>query len=230
MRLSRRAVLGVIFVVLVALLIPVVRWALEAGNRAHSANGVQQIALAMLSEASSNDQTFPPRAILDKQGKPLLSWRVRVLRSLDCGDLYREFHLDERWDSEHNKKLIAKIPFVFRDPSSAAPPGATTYVAVCGKGLMFEGMEGRKLADVCHGFLQTIMLVQVDDDRAVPWSKPDDWEYDPDDPLAGLGHVHPEGFLVAWSGGSVQFLSKTIDPKKFHAMLTIAGGEPFELK
>ena len=32
--------------------------------------------------------------------------------------MYQEFHLDEPWDSEHNKALIAKMPKVYAAPGS----------------------------------------------------------------------------------------------------------------
>ncbi|OWK47133.1 hypothetical protein FRUB_00832 [Fimbriiglobus ruber] len=59
-------------------------------------------------------------------GKPLLSWRVQLLPYLDCNDLFNMFKLDEPWDSEHNLKLLPKMPDVFR--VGFEPPGAThTY-------------------------------------------------------------------------------------------------------
>ena len=57
---------------------------------------------------------MPAVASLDKAGKPLLSWRVHLLPLLGEKKLYKEFHLDEPWDSDHNKKLIAQMPEVFR--------------------------------------------------------------------------------------------------------------------
>ena len=208
----------------VGLLLPAVQSAREAARRAQSMNNLKQIALGLL-----NDETvwgkFPARAICDKQGKPLLSWRVKILPYLDRADLYKAFHLDEPWDSENNKKLIAAMPVIYRNPSSTAPPGVTTYLAVSGKGLMFDGSEGRKPEDIRDGMSNTIMVVEANDDRAVPWTKPDDWECDPQRPLAGLGSAHGGGFCAACADGSVHFFSKSIDPKLFYALLTIAGGE-----
>jgi len=45
--------------------------------------------------------------------------------------LYQEFKLDEPWDSDHNKKLIAKMPKVFANPHNPkqAVDGKTTYLA-----------------------------------------------------------------------------------------------------
>ena len=38
------------------------------------------------------------------------------------GDLYKEFHLDEPWDSEHNKKLIEKMPPALASPHLGDAP------------------------------------------------------------------------------------------------------------
>jgi prepilin-type processing-associated H-X9-DG protein len=210
--------------ILVGLLLPAVQSAREAAHRAQSANNLKQINLAMLNHEASH-RAFPARAIFDKQGKPLLSWRVKLLSYLDEAGLYNQFHRDEPWDSEHNKKLLAAMPAVYKNPTNPAPPGMTTYLGVSGKGLMFEGSEGRKMSDITDGLSHTIVVVEANNDRAVPWTKPDDWECDPERPLAGLGSAHPGGFYAAFADGSVQFIAKSVDPKSFYALLTIAGGE-----
>lgn len=76
-----------------------------AAARAQSVNNLKQIALAMHNYHEQRG-SFPPAAIYSKTGKPLLSWRVALLPYLEQGNLYRQFHLDEPWDSEHNKKLL----------------------------------------------------------------------------------------------------------------------------
>ena len=64
--------------VLIALLLPAVQAAREAARRAQCVNNLKQIGLAMHNYASAND-AFPGPAITDKEGKPLLSWRVAIL-------------------------------------------------------------------------------------------------------------------------------------------------------
>src|SRR5439155_14951587 len=66
-----------------------------------SANNLQQLALALLNYESAHGH-FPAPASRDKNGKLLLSWRVQILPFLEQDNLYKEFHLDEPWDSAHN--------------------------------------------------------------------------------------------------------------------------------
>ena len=48
-------------------------------------------------------------AMIEKDGKPLLGWAWPFCRILKWHLLYRQFHLDEPWDSPHNKELLTKI-------------------------------------------------------------------------------------------------------------------------
>ena len=122
------------------------------------------------------------------------------------------------------------MPKIFQNPSSpSTKPGMANYLSVCGKGLMFDGTKGRKAADVRDGLVHTIAVVEADDDRAIEWTKPQDWDFNATKPLAGLGHAHPGGFGAAFGDGSVHFISATIDPTLFHALLTINGNEPVEV-
>jgi len=211
--------------ILIALLLPAVQAAREAARRAASTNHMKQIMLAMLNHESAF-RRFPARASFDENGKPLLSWRVHVLPYLEHGNLYRQFHLDEPWDSAHNRELIAKMPEVYRNLSSPAEPGMSDYLAVTGPGTMFEGTEGRRHEDITDGVSNTIMVVEVNPEEAVIWTKPDDWELDPERPLTGLGHAHPGGFVAGFGDGSVHFISADVDPEVFEALCTIAGEDP----
>lgn len=219
-QLGSAAVIGI----LIGLLLPAVQSACEAARCAQSTNNLKQIGLAMLHDTSVHG-AYPARANFDKQGKPLLSWRVHMLPYIEEGELYKQFHLDEPWDSDHNKKLIPLMPKLYANPSGRTRPGMASYLAVCGKGMMFDGEKGREAEEITDGRSNTIMVVEVDDDHAVTWTKPDDWQFDPEHPMAGLGHAHPTGFNAVFADNSVRHLSQSIDPKVFQSLLTIAGGE-----
>jgi hypothetical protein len=59
-----------------------------------------------------------------------------------------------------------------------------------------RGTEGRRLASILDGTANTLMTVEVNDDQAVTWTQPGDWQGDASKPLAGLGRAHPGGFLA----------------------------------
>jgi hypothetical protein len=207
------------------LLIPAIENAREKTQWTITANHLKQIGIAIHTYEDSH-KTLPPAASYDSNGRPLLSWRVHILPYVDENKLYRQFHLDESWDSPHNKKLIARMPAVYGRNNALLPAGMTTYLAPVGPGTLFEAKEGQPISKVTDGLSTTIMIIDADDSQAVPWTKPDDWHYDPSQPLAGLLRARAFGFGVLFGDGSAHFLSTTIDPELFKKLLTIAGGEP----
>jgi prepilin-type processing-associated H-X9-DG protein len=211
--------------VLVALLLPALQAARQAARRVGSANNLKQLVLALHMYAQDNE-TFPAHAICSKDGKPLLSWRVAILPYIEQQDLYEEFHLDEPWDSAHNKTLIERMPEVFGDPNQNVPAGKTVYLGVGGKTCIFDGSkDGIPFGQMTDGMSNTIALVEANADQAVEWTKPADWEFDAKQPMEGLGTAHPTGFNAAFADGSVQFISDSIDLDVLKAMFTRNGGE-----
>ena len=150
------------------------------------------IGLAMHNYVSVNN-AFPAPAIMGKDGKPALSWRVAILPFLEQQPLYDKFHLDEPWDSPHNKELIKEMPQVFVCPSrSDVAPGTTTYRVFTGPGALFEAGQQKGLQIVTDGTSNTILAVEAKE--AVPWTKPDsDLPFDPNAAasLYGAGSPHP---------------------------------------
>ena len=210
--------------VLVGLLLPAIQSARSAARRMSSSNNMKQIMLAMHNHHSAYRE-LPLTAIVDDDGKPLLSWRVKLLPFVEEQALYEQFHLDEPWDSEHNLPLSKQLPAVYASPGKNLGEGKTTYHIVSGEGLAFTPLEKNRFRDFLDGLSNTIMLVEANDDQAVIWSKPGDIEIDLDNPLQGLGSARPGGFHVALSDGAVVFISENIEVGLFKALLTRAGGE-----
>ncbi len=200
----------------------------EASDQVRSSNKLRQLAQASLNYMDDH-QTFPAAYSTDKAGKPLLSWRVHLLPYLGETELYKEFHLNEPWDSEHNKKLIARMPDVFRAPAAdpkLAAAGKTIYLAPVGDATMFpSGGRGVRLAEVTDGLANTILFVEADDDQAVPWTAPDDLAYDAKAPTKGLGGHFHGGFLAVFADGDAHFIPKSDDKDNVRALFMRNGGE-----
>jgi hypothetical protein len=212
--------------VVAAFVMPAMAASRESAMRAQSMNNLKHLVLAMFMYNDSRNH-FPPAAIRSKDGKPLLSWRVAILPYLGQKALYDQFHLDEPWDSEHNKALIQKMPAQFRDPHEDANSTNASYFMPTGKGTIGESEQGMRLKDVRDGTSNTIAI--VDAKRDIPWTKPEDIEIDADPakPLPKLGGFMPDGLsAAAFADGHVEILSANLDERARRAKLTPAGGEP----
>ena len=69
---------------LTALLLPAVQAARDAARRMQSSNNMKMISLGLLNYQASHGVSAGLQA--DKEGKPLLSWRVHILPFLEQND------------------------------------------------------------------------------------------------------------------------------------------------
>ena len=214
---SSTAVIGT----LVGLLLPAVQQVREAARRTDSQNNIRLQMLAILNYHDAYGK-LPSQA--NKDGKPLLSWRVAILPYLDEGQLYNEFHLDEPWDSEHNLKLLDRMPQVYRN-AAVELGNRTVYLAVTGEGTGFEAGKRIRLSDIADGTSNTIGIVEASPSSAVPWTKPEDWTYQPGQEKAGLGGIRPNGFLAGFLDGSTRMISNSIDSDTLRKLFLINDGE-----
>jgi hypothetical protein len=88
---------------------------------------------------------FPPAASTDGNGTPLLSWRVHILPFIGEYDLYKRFHLNESWDSEHNLTLIAEMPSHYQ-AGGFTVAGNTTLMVFTSENTVFGDHEWRSMA------------------------------------------------------------------------------------
>ena len=77
----------------------------SSGPRHVRITNMKQILLAFHNYLSTN-AVLPAAASYGADGLPKLSWRVALLPYLGESELFKEFHQDEPWDSEHNHALL----------------------------------------------------------------------------------------------------------------------------
>jgi hypothetical protein len=163
---------------------------------------------------------LPPAAILAKDGEPLLSWRVVLLPYLGHKDLYDQFKLDERWDGPHNRNLLNKIPSVYRVPGS--PPSTSTSLRIItGPGTAFDDTRTISAAEIKDGSANTIAI--IGGAKPVPWTKPEELRYSPDQPLPFLG------LYSVFADGSVRPLSTGLDEKTRRQLISRQRGAKVDL-
>jgi hypothetical protein len=220
--------------IVVGLLLPAVQKAREAGRDAQSMNNLRQIGLAMHNFHDTHG-ALPAPASYDGDGKPLLSWRVHILPYIEQDALYKKFKLDEPWDSKHNKELIKEMPTFYKVPGGMkVDDGKTCYLVPTGDDTIFPKGEagsekGLKLTAITDGTSNTIMVVEAAPDKAVPWTKPEDWEFDADKPNKGLVGHRPNSFLALFADASVHRIPKSTKDETLKALFTRAGGEVVEV-
>jgi hypothetical protein len=166
----------------------------------------------------------------DANGNPFLSWRVHVLPFFGFQELYDRFRLDEPWNSANNLPLLNAMPDFYRSPGDAAGGTATRIQTFTGPDAPFgnrpigSDQTGARLIEFQDDLQHTILVAQSGADAAVPWTKPDDMEFNPSNPLAALGNI--SGQIHAMTADAVPLtLPATISPDTFKALVTINGDE-----
>jgi hypothetical protein len=149
----------------------------EAAYRAYTKNNLRQIGLAM-NQYHATYRCLPNHAIYHN-GKPVLSWRVALLPFLGEDELYRQFKLDEPWDSPHNRALLKKIPEVYAPAEGQGNPPYTTVYQV------FVSRPGAAPASGFRGLARAGPVVRRDPRR--------DLEHDPGGRSAAGGPLDEAG-------------------------------------
>ena len=210
------------------MLLPAVQSARGGARAVVSINNLRQLTLAAHNFESAH-QYFPAGYSVDDEGKKLLSWRVYLLPFLDANDLFKKFNLDEPWDSPNNKPLAAEMPEFFRSPASKAKPGMTVYRGIGGKqGVLGpprkRGVVGKRFGNMMDGTSNTIFLMEVPDELAVPWTKPDEGidseDFDPKK-LFGSGR---KKMPISLADGSAYLLPDSVDAKTLKHLMQMADG------
>jgi hypothetical protein len=191
-----------------------------------SSNNLKQIALSFHNFHDSYG--FLPTDIVDKSGKPLLSWRVAILPFIEQVDLYKSFKMDEPWDGPNNKKLIEKMPKIYAPVRVQGKAGETYYQVFYGDKAPFgPKVKKLKITDITDGTSNTGMVFEAGE--PVIWSKPADLPFDVNKPLPKLGGLFDGDFHVALFDGSVMLMKKNPDEKLLKNFIMPADENPIDI-
>ena len=191
---------------------PLVSQAIESRSNYVCETNLYRIAQA-IRKFQHERGTMPPGAITDRQGRPLLSWRVAILPYLgpDEAALFEKFHLDEPWDSPNNLRLASNMPDVFACPADGNRR-QTRYQLIIGPRALYDGLKPRKIVDLQTSALRRSGTLLVGEGgKPVDWTSPQDHLYDTNLPALGLTSGHRDVFHLAMMDGSIDFCEKSID-------------------
>jgi len=188
-------------------------------------NNLKQIALAWHNFEAANGNM--PSNVLDKDGKAILSWRVQILPYIEEEELYKQFKLDEPWDSANNKKLIDKMPKLLAPIRVKADPGLTFYQSFTGKSAIIKPGQKLTLAQIPDGTSNTFMVAEAA--KPVTWTQPVDLQFDGKD-VPALGGMFDGKFHAAMCDGFVQRFKKGIEADLLSRLIDPADGQVIDTK
>jgi Protein of unknown function (DUF1559) len=201
----------------------------DKANRAKSSNNLKQIGLAIHNYEAANGVV--PADIVDKDGTPILSWRVLILPYIEQEPLYNLFKLDEPWNGPNNSKLLEQMPKVYESPRvSVKKKGYTPYLGFSGKNAFFQpGKRQLTLAGIADGCSNTIMIIE--NSNAAPWTKPVDIAVDPKKDLPDIGKAYGQRPLAVMCDGAVrEFNLKKVSAEMLRRAIDPADGNPVQLE
>ena len=226
------AAAGLLFLFfLIALWLPAVSSCREAARRVQCRDNLKQIGLA-LHNYHEKYGCYPPAYTVDKQDRPMHSWRALLLEFLDP-KLYTQYDFDQPWDSPDN---LAFADVLAKDGPYYCPSDFdrgrydTSYVMLVGPDAFSDAPAVRKKKDITDKLDETIIVVEMSH-SGIYWMEPRDLNVSKmsfkinDMNQIGLRSEHSGGLHVLFADGSARFLSESMDPEVYEAMITINGGE-----
>lgn len=200
----------------------------EAAALIDCQNRLKQIGVAMHNYHDTHGH-WPPAVVNGPDGKPWHSWRVLLLPYLEQKKLYDRYKYDEPWNGPNNKKLLAEMPDVFRNPVHDDKDGTNThFAAIVGKNTVLvsvkvgsdsddANLRGQmtRIRDITDGTANTLMIGTISPSKKTPWLKPED---------VTLGETAPK--LGEKDGFSTDFTSN----KDKAGLFLLADGSTIALK
>jgi predicted Zn finger-like uncharacterized protein len=198
-----------------------------------SIKNLEQIAAA-LNVYAADYGNYPPPAITDQAGRPLLSWRVLLLPYLDEQKLYDGLDLTRSWDDPINAAQLSRMPTVFQHPNGPTRGlyNQSGYHLITGAGTLFPSTGPLGPGDIIDDPAQTILVIEARSNIGVTsWAQPGDVDIaNIKATIQGgaeieLGGLLNEGLGMATTDGRGHLLPSSPDPLILRSLVTPRGGE-----
>ena len=169
-------------------------------------------------------QWLPPPICTDELGRPLYSWRPKLLQ---CGPDGMWPRVDHRksWCDPINHSIASTPVFLFCLSEDNDGPGRldTNVFAVTGPGTAFDSERQWTIEDLDA---DTILLVEVAN-SGIHWMAPGDLDIDHVPPSLTAG-PDSKGFHVAFADCTVWFLRPDVPLDDLEKLFTVEGAKQFD--
>jgi hypothetical protein len=145
------------------------------------------------------------------------SWRVEILPELDQKTLFDQYNLKEPWDSPANKAVLEQMPDLFRSPYDDPKSTNSAYFAAVGPQGVFDGVRPVHLGGILE---PQVTLLLVEAKRDIPWTKPEDLEFAPNQPLPAFGGFVDGQFAIASADFAAHELAQSDDANQLRLLLS----------
>lgn len=158
-----------------------------------------------------------------------ISWRVQILPQLGLGELYARYSFQEPWDGPNNSKLLAAIPEVYQSPSR--PDQNTNFLMLTGPGTAYANPVAPLEDDaVPDGLRSTILVAEVADNHAVPWTQPEDYEFNKTKAQHDFFSLQGDcGFVLFGNALGTRRIAANIADADLSALITPNGREKIDV-
>ncbi len=205
----------------------------SAANQMMSASNMRECMMAMHNHQTDFKHLPSVFRIHKKTGQPLLSWRVTLLPYLDNDELFKQFKLDEPWDSSHNLAVVMNnpMPSVYRHPDKSDNNSKETHYRAfysrpgikVSAGLTFDSKITLGMISEADGTANTVCLFEGE---PVLWTKPDDIEIAEHLILPTFKPFWRNNyFQAAMFDGSIRSVKADAPPDQLRALATYNGKE-----
>ncbi|MCA9034192.1 MAG: DUF1559 domain-containing protein [Planctomycetaceae bacterium] len=194
-------------------------------RRARCCARMEQLLLAM-DQYHVDYGSFPPACTVDREGRPLHSWRTLLLPYLNQSSLYHQIDLTRPWNAPENSRAFQTAMPLFQCPCARLGHNQSTYLVLNGPDCIFNADKTMQIRQITDGTANTIAIVDVPESMAIPWMQPVDLSPDMLPSIKRMEDLsHSGGLIAGFACGKSHFIDSGIDDNTLRHLSTAAGGE-----